>query len=88
MQNNRLAIRYCLIEQVIENPELGAYTSYAVAILRDDQYTRIVPDVFLDRCKAKEFIERCNLLELDPIHLDDAIEDILGEWCAGQAWAK
>ncbi len=36
-----------------------------------------VPDVFFDLEKAQEFIENCNALRLNPIHLMDVIEDVL-----------
>lgn len=38
-----------------------------------------VRDITSEREKLSELVEKCNLLELSPIHLDDVIEDFLTE---------
>lgn len=43
------------------------------------QCVHSVPDVFTDEQCAKQFIQRCNDFDLDPIHLNDVIENCLAE---------
>ncbi len=36
-----------------------------------------VADVFYHKAEAKDFIRKCNELDLSPLHLPDVIDDIL-----------
>ncbi len=38
-----------------------------------------VPDVFLDRCRAEQFIALCNTQEVDSVHLFEVIDNALAE---------
>lgn len=42
------------------------------------QVVESIPDVFLDKHRAEDFIGLCNKLELDICHLYDVIEDEIG----------
>jgi len=46
-------------------------------VVIDDEVVRSVRDVFCDAADAERFIRLCNLLELNPVHLDDAIADAI-----------
>ena len=50
---------------------------YGIDVVIDDEVVRSVRDVFCDAADAERFIRLCNLLELNPVHLDDAIADAI-----------
>ena len=54
------------------------YTGYGICIKnRDTGESRIISDISVRRKDVEELIERCNRLELDPIHIEDVIDDFL-----------
>ena len=68
---------YEMIQENLTDSDLGSYVAYGIAVMRGEERVRMVSDVFLDRAKAAEFVELCNRLELDPVHLDDVIADAI-----------
>lgn len=68
---------YSICESRFHNDEIGDYTSYDIALKRDDTIILNVSDVFVNREKAENFVFLCNKLELSPIHLYDVLDDIL-----------
>lgn len=59
------------------DPDFGTYTAYAVVVKVQGTVVRCISDVFLSEAVADQFISLCNKLELDPVHLEEAIEDAL-----------
>lgn len=61
------------------SPETGAYVSFGISA-RDLDHGQVsyVPDVFLKEQEALDFIERMRQLQVEPIHLVEIIEDMLG----------
>lgn len=53
------------------------HTTYGVELWQLCQAVRVIPDVSLDEASVRELVRLCNELELDPIHLDDVVEDFL-----------
>ena len=54
------------------------YTGYGIAVKeKGKDFLRVFRDV--SRCKKDidEVVQRCNRLELDPIHIEDVVEDLL-----------
>lgn len=47
---------------------------YGITVLKIETS---IPNIFTDESEAKEFISLCNKEELDPIHLQSAIEDLM-----------
>ena len=72
-----MRIQYELVEERHEDPEMGSYISYGIALKEEENIIRTIADVFLDKGKAEEFIGRCNEFKLSPIHLEEVIEDAL-----------
>lgn len=69
--------KYRMVEEALTDPELGSYTTYGIRAegpLEDDSDVQI-SDVSLSKQVVEELVERCNRLELDPIHLRDVVED-------------
>ena len=70
-------MKYKIIEAVIMNEETGRYRTYGIAIYDKGKLLRKINDVATDENKVKDLCIKCNSLALDPIHIDDIIEDNL-----------
>lgn len=53
------------------------YTCYGIRVYENNQMIKFLPDVFPDETNAKDFTDMCNRSQLNPIHLEDVIEDYL-----------
>ena len=65
-------MKYRLKKRLYFNIHIGFYFSYSV-ICREEKIE--IRDAFSDKRKAKAFISLINKLSLDPIHLNDVLED-------------
>ena len=70
--------KYVIRQDVVADEEGTEYTVWGVDLFENGALLESVPDVFFEREKAEYYIGLFNELELDPIHLYDVIEDILG----------
>ena len=74
-------VKYRITEKTVDHPEIGTYDSYGICAYQTGPYAeRMIAcfyDVFAERKKAEELVELCNSLELEPIHLEDVVEDAL-----------
>ena len=74
-------ITYETLEETLSKPELGTYTAFAIRAYEEKDGKQItlshISDVFLNKAEAEHFVELCNRLQLDIIHLPDVIEDAL-----------
>lgn len=65
--------RYFVVEEKLENPEIGEYISYGIRM----EGGLSVSDVSLNRDAVEDLVGRMNDGELDPIHFFDVIEDFV-----------
>lgn len=77
MHNENKSTRYLLLEDVVTSGEI-TYHTYGIAVIqlgqdRRDEYH----DICMDHDAASALVEKCNELNLDPIHLKDVVEDFL-----------
>jgi hypothetical protein len=72
-------MKYEVIAENLWDADIGSYTAYGV-LARDCQGNNVlkVSDVFTDKSDAEAFVEKCNSLDLDIIHIYDVIEDTMG----------
>ena len=72
-------IRYLIVRQELETPELGCYTSYGIGAFSQPDGARLafVEDVSTDRDFVAELADRCTQGQLDPAHLLDVVLDAL-----------
>lgn len=74
-------VKYYYVKEKLHTLEFGNYTSYAISAYKhhNNKRTRIayISDVFLDESDARNFINLCNSMELDPIHLNEVIEEAI-----------
>ena len=72
-------IRYQIVRQELEAPELGRYVSYGIeAVARPGgEQLAFVPDVSTDSSFAADLADRCTEGALDPAQLLDVVLDAL-----------
>ncbi|MEE0858002.1 MAG: DUF6514 family protein [Acutalibacteraceae bacterium] len=70
-------VTYQIIKELINHPELGNYYSYGICAFLDKKEIAHISDVFLEKDTAIKFVQKCNQLKLDPIHLSEVIENEL-----------
>lgn len=74
-------VEYRITERKVSYPETGTYDSYGICAYtiecESEKLIACFYDVFSERKKAEELVYLCNSLELDPIHLEDVVEDAL-----------
>lgn len=72
-------IKYKITEEQLYNPEIGKYISFGICAYRDNTSEIIcsISDVFLQKEKAIAFVNQCNEMGLEVIHLPSVIENLL-----------
>ena len=70
---------YEAVRESLTSDELGVYVSYGISVSLNGQTVAFVSDVSPDGADVERLVERCNREQLDPIHLNDVIEDHLSE---------
>ena len=72
---------FCYVYTVIENDceiEGYKYTGYGICVSETDGTCNFVyPDISRRREDVERRLELCNRLELDPVHIEDVINDFL-----------
>ena len=68
---------YKAVRQELRADELGTYVTYGIRVSSDGQQLTFVSDVSTDEQAARHLAELCTSEQLDPIHLNDVIEDFL-----------
>lgn len=69
---------FYVTEKEIKINEYGKeYTCYGIKVYENSQVLKSMSDVFPDETIAKDFADMCNRSQLNPIHLEDVIEDYL-----------
>mgnify|MGYP003363718656 CR=1 FL=1 len=72
-------IRYQIVRQEFDSPELGRYTSYGIAAVTMPAQIQLafVADVSTSKDFVAELADRCTKGQLDPTQLMDVILDSL-----------
>ena len=78
-------VAYQVVAENLRDWEIGDYTAFGVCAYcieaSVEEKIAHVSDVFLNTEEAQQFVEACNRLQLDTIHLPEAIEDALQNVC-------
>ncbi len=70
---------YQLREDKFEDESNQLHTVFGIDITDNGVVVRMIPNVFYCKEKGQSFVDLCNRLELDPIHIDDVIADALAQ---------
>ncbi len=59
----------------------GIRVAYGIAVYAEENAAVVasVRDVSSDRATVERFVKQCEQLALSPLHLSEAVEDLLGE---------
>ena len=69
---------YLPIKEILFTQELGQYCTYGIEVLERGVLHSKISDISTDKNFVADLARRCTLGQLDPIHLLDVIEDLLG----------
>lgn len=80
--SNRLSHwEYRVIPEICSHPDFGTYTSYGIQVCqRQDQHCQflsILHDISSKRAFVEELAALFTRQQLSPLHLKDAVEDLL-----------
>ena len=70
---------YEAIQQTLTTDELGTYVTYGIRASSEETQLAFVSDVSTDESAVRHLAERCTEQQLDPVHLENVIEDFLEE---------
>ena len=74
---------YFLKREQLYRRNIGHYIGYGIGVYRRfngrEYLIRYIPDVFTERRFAEKMVRNCNALQLEPIHLEEIIEEFLCE---------
>ena len=73
---------YYSFEKLLYTADTGQYTGYGIRALRQDkgkwECVDEVGDISCEEKQVKKLAELCTELALEPVHLRDVVEDMLG----------
>lgn len=76
-----MVVTYQFVEESLWAKDIGNYKTFGIYAYKEEGETKEeiahISDVFLSREKAEQFVDMCNQLKLDVIHLADVVEDII-----------
>ena len=74
---------YFLKKEQLYHRDIGRYIGYGIGVYRKcngkEYFIRYIPDVFTERKSAEKMVRNCTALQLEPIHLEEIIEEFLCE---------
>lgn len=70
---------YSVLSQVLKNDEGEEYSAYGITVMSEDGEIVSIPDVSTNYEDMRLLVETCTRECLDPIHLNDVIEDFLDD---------
>ena len=76
---NKPKYRYVPVQETLTSDELGTYVTYSVSVQTVSEEIAFVRDVSTDFEEIRQLTEKCTEQQLDPVHLDDLIEDFLAD---------
>ena len=69
--------KYIIVEEQLEHPDIGTYTSYGIKAEKGNDELIFVSDVSVDRVFVENLARCCTDLQLDPVHLFNVVEDAI-----------
>lgn len=74
-------VTYQVVEEMLWGQDFGKYKSFGICAHQMngevDEPVAYISDVFLSKESADQFVNLCNRLQLDIVHLDEAISDAI-----------
>ena len=66
-----------LFVQSMYDRSVGFYETFGISVFENNEITRIIRDISVDRGKVEALAAQCNAEQPDAAHLDQVIEDFL-----------
>ena len=71
--------RYVPVQETLRSDELGTYVTYSLSVRTVEEEISFVRDVSTNFEDVQHLADLCTERQLDPMHLDDVINDFLIE---------
>ena len=68
---------YKPVRQTLNNKEIGTYVTYGIDVKNSKERITFVSDVTTSKQEAHKLASRCTEAQLDPIQLEEIVEDFL-----------
>ena len=69
--------KYIVVEETLENPEIGTYISYGLKAMQGRAEITFVSDVSVNKTFVEGLARMYTEFQLDPVHLLEVVEDAL-----------
>ena len=73
-----MKIKYLVAQGLTEDESGKERTTYGIDVIVDNVSIRRIPDVFTDKDAACELVFLLNKGRLNPVHIDDVLENVIG----------
>ena len=71
--------RYVPVQETLTTDELGTYVTYGISVRAVEEEIAFVSDVSTDYEEIERLADMCTAKELDPIHLEEVVQDFLAD---------
>ena len=71
--------RYLVLSQVLKDEDGDEYTAYGITVMSGENAILSISDISTNCEDIRRLAEACTGNELDPIHINDIIEDFFAE---------
>ncbi len=69
--------KYLVLKQVFKNDDGEKYVTYGLRVMRGDNEIALISDISTNYEDIRRLAETCTRDGLDPIHINDVVEDFL-----------
>ena len=71
--------RYVPVRETLHSDELGTYVTYSLSVRTIEEEIAFVSDITTDYEEIERLADLCTAKELDPIHLEEVVQDFLAD---------
>lgn len=69
--------KYRIVREKAYHPDIGAYHTYGIAVRENGTILQTQHDVSVERAVAKSIAVVCAEEQVEPVHMEDVIADLL-----------
>ena len=71
--------QYVPVRETLTSDELGTYATYSMSVRTVEEEIAFVSDITTDYEEIERLADLCTAKELDPLHLEDVVQDFLAD---------
>ena len=70
--------QYRIVKEKVDHPDIGRFATYGVAVYKNGTLIHLQHDVSVEPEEVERLVALCNADQVEPIHLEDVIDNIIG----------